>query len=672
MSIQKIILSLLVAVTVVYAVKENKTLESQPQILFEYDTLLTAQQKRELLLKFNTAVLYMEQEKYKKAISLFKESSKLAKIASYLNIGIAYYKLNAHKNSYLYLKKIYDFKELIHRDKFSYFSSAFYLYKITNDLEYVNEITKVSTKAKHLTEYEKMLLVDVLIIQKRYKYALEMLQKVKHGSSLKKALLNIKLRDYVQSKIEFDKAYEEIGGDIQRNDILWLKVYRDLKANDLVNLNDNIVKIEKRKKIFDTNEKLPIELFFNKNKFTAKDYYDFITNFKEERKIDFIYYFIPFIFEDLDAMKIDEAKALIIKNQNNLTELNTMVKYNADFLKVIKLDPVRRVQVLQEMIDAKYDANAYEYYNLAISYAQVYDYNKAYKYFYKAYSLDHGNKLYSVMTLLTAKRIDHKIQKIEKEFIEQNLNSKKGSYNYLAKYVYKIIFENSLKLDPLTLTQTQKESIFFRALYFLENVKEKGILKTEPLLVEFDKDPLVNLLKTISRLEGENDYLYISRIQDKLPKVYNNTFITGSFVISDFYMDTLRAFGLFKRTDFNIDNNYNPSYLRTKAVVQLYNGNPNATIKIIEYIQKNYKLESTDSYYLLVAAFLSANKKELANVTLSELDLIYKDTDAKFLIGVKLIQDMRLGSLRQYFQYKLKGKLVDFRIKKFNEYMESL
>ena len=48
------------------AAQENKTLESQPQILFEHQTLLSEQEKTELLLKFNTGVLYLEQKDIKK------------------------------------------------------------------------------------------------------------------------------------------------------------------------------------------------------------------------------------------------------------------------------------------------------------------------------------------------------------------------------------------------------------------------------------------------------------------------------------------------------------------------------------------------------------------------------------------------------------------------------
>ena len=652
--------------------KDDFVDESQPQILFEHQNLLTEQEKTELFVKFNTAVLYLEQKRYKEAINHFKQSAKLLKIASYLNIGIAYYKLDAHKNAYLYLKKIYDIKELKNNDKYSYFSAAFYLYKITNDKDYINEITKVAATSKRLTENERLLVVDTLILQKRYQYALQMAQDIKNISSLKLALLNIKLRKYEQAKVYLTKAYEEEKTDKGKNEVLWFKIFRDLKDNDLINLTEDIMKVEGRTRIFETNKDLKLRLFFNKDKYTPKEYFDQITKFSFERKLDFLYYFAPFIFEDINSVEQVSIKSFILKSQNDLSSLNTMIKYNRDFLKVIKLDPIRRAQVLQDMINAKYEANAYEYYNLGLTYAQIYDYISAYKYFKKAYDMEHGNKLYSVMTILTAKRLNREIDKLEKEFLLKNIRSNNGYYEYLGKYMYKIFEDPSIKLDETALSNNEKMSIFFRALYFLENVNKKGIKKTEPLLVEYGKDQLVYMLSLVAKKTGESDFNYISRIQDNLPKIYNNSFLKGSLVITDFYLDTLRALGLFNRTDFNIDNELSPSYLRTKALVQLYIGHPDDTIKIIEYIHKKYELKSIDSYYILIAAYFASKQENLGLAVLGEINFIYNDQDAKFLEGVSLLQDLKMNTAPQYFKYKFKGGLMDFKLEGFDTFLESL
>jgi len=652
--------------------KEDKTVESQPQILFEHEKLTKAQNKRELLIKFNTAVLYMEQEKYTHAIQLFKQSAKLLKVPSYLNIGIAYYKLDSINNAYLYLKKLYDFKELKYKDKYAYFSASYYLYKITNDKKYINDIIKISSKAKRLSEHEKLLVVDTLILQKRYKFALELAKEIETIPSLKIALLYIKLRDFVGAKYHLEQAYNNAKGDRAKNEILWFSLYRSLKANDMVNISDSIIRIEDRKRIFNINKKMKLELFFNKDKFTPKEYFDQITTLSHDRKLDFLYYFMPFIFEDYDSLGLNETKGFIIKNQDSISELNMMIKYNAEFLKVIKLDPIKRVQKLQTMIDEKYDAKAYEYYNLGLTYAQIYDFNNAYRYFKKAYSLDHGNKLYSIMTFITAKKLHITSNKMFDDLLRKNILSNSGSYNYLAKYIYKIFENPSIGLEKEKLTFKQKKSIFFRALLFLDNIKEKGIVQTEPLLVEFSKDPLVYLLNLVAREEKENQYIYISRIQDELPKVFNNTFLKGNLVITDFYLDSLRALGLFDKVDFNIENENEPSYLRTKAIVNLYTKDPNLTIDIIEHIQNKYNLQSIDSYYILAAALFSANQRESAYATLSEIELLYNDRDAKFLSGIRLLQDLKLNSAGQYFQHPLKGKLIDFRLNNIDDFLESL
>ncbi|MGB5867551.1 MAG: hypothetical protein WBG69_06745 [Arcobacteraceae bacterium] len=499
-----------------------------------------------------------------------------------------------------------------------------------------------------------------------------MAESIENISQLKVAMLCMKLREYDKAKIYLDKASVDVKGDKAKNEVMWFQLYRNIKANSIANLTEDILKIEERQKIFHVNKRLELELYFNKDKFTPKEYFDKVTKPSFDLKLDFAYYFAPFIFEDYDEMNVNETNGFIIKNQNSIHELNMMIQYNSEFLKVIKQDPIKRVQTLQNMIDAKYDTKAYEYYNLGLSYAQIYDYNNAYKYFKKAYSLDHGNKLYSVMTYLTTKKFNINEDKVFMEFLTKNIMSKTGTFTYLSQYMYKLFIDSSIELDKTKLTNKDKKSIFFRGLYFIEHLDDEGIVKTSPLLVEYDKDPLVHLFNLIAKEKNENEYIYISRIQDELPKVYNNLFLKGSLVITDYYIDVLRALGVFNRTDFNIENNKNPAYLRTKAIVQLYNGKPEETIKIIEYIQKNYNLQSIDSFYIMIAGLFSSGQKELAYATLTEIEFLYQDKDAKFLSGIRLLQDMKLNSAPQYFRDKLKGKLVDIRLNNFDNFLEEL
>ncbi len=653
--------------------KENKVLESQPEILFEYKNLNKVQNEIALQVKFNNAVLYLEQEKYVKAIKLFKQTQKLLKIPSFLNIGIAYFKLNSQNNAYLYLKKIYDVKEVASEDPYSYMSASYYLFKLTNDKKFMEDIIKLASKKKRLNEYTKRLVVDVYIELEQYAKALAVLKDMKYPLDLKIALLYIKLKKYDKALKYLDKSLKIATDDNLTNKILWIKVFADLKSNSLSRLENDISLIIKRKRIYHTHIEMPIKLYFNKNRFMAKEYFDMITKFDVNRKIDFIFYFAPYIFTDNDAIKLEENKAFILKNNENFEDLDIMMNYNKEFIKIIKQDPIHRATQLQNMLDKKYDTQPYEYYNLGLSYAQIDDFNKAHKYFKKAYNLTKGNKLYAAMTLISAKRIKIRIPKNDKEKIIKNLLSKSGIYHYFGQYIYKVIYDTSYIPKEETLTTKFKKSIFFRALYFLDAVDKKGILRNEPLLVEFDKDPLVYMLNLIARNESESDYQYISRIQDNMPTKLNNIFIKGPLIITRFYLDILKAMGMLHVADLNIDIDTSATYYRTKALVQLYNGNPKSTISIIEHLQKEYNLEDRYTYFLLIAAMIETGDVENAFITLTlAQQLLTHDVDVEFLIGLKLLQDFKIGSSMQYLQNKYSGDLIDFKLEGLDKLLKEL
>jgi len=643
--------------------KENQIIESQPEILFKYKKLQTSQEKVALKIKFNNAVLYLEQKQYRRAIHLFKQTQKILKVASFLNIGIAYYKLKSNNNAYLYLKKIYDVKEAAYQDPYSYMSASYYLYKLTNNKKFINDIIKIASRKKRLNEYTKRLIVDVYIELKQYKKALDVLLDMKSPHELKMALLYIKTKDFENATRYLRKALRTTTNDDMKNKILWIEVFTDLKANNFINLVNDIDEIQKRARIFHTNLQMPIKLYLNKNKFTAKEYFDMVTKFDINRKIDFIFYFAPFVFADKDVVKLEEKKAFILKNKQNVEELDGMIEYNAKFIKLIKQDPIERTVILKKMIDSKYDTHSYEYYNLGLSYAQIDDFHNAHKYFKKAYDLDKGNKMFSSLTLLSAMRVKININKEDEKNIKNNLMSKNGSYHYFGQFIYKLIYDNDFIPKKEKLTDKFKNSIFFRALYFLNTVDQNGIKSDEPLLVEFGKDPLVYMLKLVARKKDESDYQYISRIQDNMPIKYNDLFIKGPLVITRYYLDILKALGMMHTADLNIDTQTSATYYRTKALVQLYNGNARSTISLIEYLQKKYKLEDRYTYLLLIAALIEDKDIENAYITLALAQQVLKnDVDINFLIGIRFLQELKIASAMKYFKNKYGGELIDFKL----------
>ncbi len=664
-----LVVVLVVFISISVFAKENKIIESQPEILFEHKKLNLAQEKVALKIKFNNAVLYLEQEQYQKAIKLFKQTEKLMKVPSWLNIGIAYYKLESQNNAYLYLKKIYDVKEASTQAPYSYMSAAYYLYKITNNRRFIDEIIHLTKTKKRLDEYTKRLVVDVYIELKKYKKALNILESI----DLKMALLYIKTKDYGKAMIYLTKALTHAVSDDMQNKILWLKVYTDLRANNFAKLSDDIELIRKRERIFRTHLDMPLKLYFNNSKFPAKTYFDMVIKFDIKRKIDVIFYFSPYIFADNDEVELGINKAFLLRDQDNIDDLDQMIVYNSSLINIIKNDPIQRAYQLQELIDKDFDTHPYEYYNLGLCYAQIDEFSKAHKYFMKAYNLQKANKLFAAMSLISADRMNLKISKEIKDEILNNLMSQKGIYNYYGKYIYRIIYDNEYIPTDDTLLEKYKKSIFFRALYFLDYVNKKGIVSDEPLLVEFDKNPFVHLLKLLSRKKDETDYVYISRIQDNIPIIYNDVFVKGPMIVTRYYIDVLKAIGMFKVADLNIDADTSATYYRTKALVQLYNGNPESTISLIEHLQKEYNLKDRYTYLLLAAAFIDAQRLEDASLLLYEAQSVLgHDGDVEFLIGIKFLNELKINSAMKYFKEKYYGSLIDFELIGFDEFLSEI
>ncbi|QOG12017.1 tetratricopeptide repeat protein [Arcobacter sp. FWKO B] len=646
----------------------NSVLGSQPDIIFDYKKLQDSQSKIELQLDFNKAVKFMEEQNYIEAIKSFKKSAAILKTPSYLNIAIAYYRLGDIAQAKEYFLEIFENAENIFDETYAYMSASYYLYQLTSDEKYLEAILATTNNLKSMNEQTKSLLVDTLILLKEYHKALEVLYSMEYENDFKKALLYIKVQDYIQAEVYLEKADAKTLNPEQKQRIIWLKVYRDLKTNNLEKLLEHLLVIEKDKDRFKAHYELPLAIVFNKQKYSSATYLQRVTNFDDTRVSDFVFYFAPFIFSDTQEIIFDTEKGFIYKSQQSLDRLDTMMKYNLQLLEHIKKDPVIRVNELQKMITT--DAKSYVFYNLALAYAQIFDFHNAYKYFSKAYMLNPGNKMYAAMTLISAKRIQLDIK--EKKYIEANMLSSDGLYNYFGQMIYKLAVNPDLKVKIMEREPVYHDTIFVKSLEFLEAMKqEKAIPKRSRLIRDHQKDPLVYMLNLLIKHDLENEFQYFSRVQDKIPLKFNNNFLQGSLIITDFYIDILKSVGLMSHTNFDMYGVKTPTYLRTQALKELHIGDPKLALDILELLQEKYKMEDKFTMYLQVAAYLQAHMPNEAVLTISLIKGLLKDSGADFLTGVMLINDLKLSNINQYFKYPYEDNLIDFELIGFDNFLES-
>lgn len=663
----KLVYKLLVIVIFVnYTLYAKDLIESQPEIVFQFEKLKKSQENLSLQIEFNKAVLHLNKNEYEDAIKLFLKTSKLLEIPSFLNIGIAYYKLGSIDKSIVYLNKIYEKPENTEGNTFAYMASCYYLYQISKDNKYLDTIIKTSKKFKNLSEHSKRMLLDAYVILKDYESALDVLNTMDYSMDLKKALIYLKLKDYEKANVFLRKAKDQNTNPNTADKILWFINFTNLKLNNIDQLKENLDLINERKSRFKANTELPIEIYFNQNKFTPKQYLDSVLKFDGNRKIDFIFYFAPFIFSDSQEIIYDSLKGFVYNQKENIINLEEMVEYNTKFLKIVKEDPIIRVVQLEKMLGK--DTKSYILYNLALSCAQINDFNKAFKYFEKAYKLNPGNKLYATMYLISANRLNMKIK--DKEYIENNIKNESGLYNYFSKEIYKL-FSNPQYVSTEK-PMEYENTIFYKALDFLKAMENGTLSENHMLLDEHFKDPLTFMIKLVQRKNNESDYSYYSRLQDSIPLSLNNQFLEGPLIITRYYVDILKGLGLFAKADMKIIGKKTPSYLRTKALKDLHSNLPNEAIKTLEYLQSEYKLEDKYTMYLMVAALLEAGRYNDASIQISLIKVTSDDPDANFLSAIQLIQELKISSAKQFLNQPYLDSFIDFKLVGFDEYLESL
>ena len=663
---KKIILILILFISYNSYAYEKYDIQAQVDIIFNHKKLETKQKKLLLKVKFNKAILLLEKKEYEKAIKIFEKTKQILKIPSLLNIGISYYKLGSKKKAEIYFNKIYKTKNITYLSSYSYLSACFYLYKITNNDLYLKKIIKLSKKYKSLSENSKRILSDTYIILKEYKKALKVLSSMAKQLFLKQAMLHMKLNNLDKAKNLLSKAKSNTYNQEKLNLIYWIILLRDLKANDIVKFQEDINDIKKIKSQFKTNLKYPLEIFFNQNKYSPKNYMENISKFNISRQVDFIFYFAPFIFSNNEEILYDTTKGFIINSDKNIKNLEEMLKYNLELINIIKDDQIIRINKLKLLM--KKNHKSYMYYNLALCYAQINDFYNASKYFSKAYKLNPGNKLYAIMSILSSQKINKTLTNLE--YIKINIRSNNGSYKYFGHQLYKLIIDRKF-ISKITAKNYNKTALYY-AIDYLHKMNDNKLTKKHILFKKYYKDPLVFLMTNVLRKKKENDLQYFARLQDTIPRQLNNNFLEGSFIVGNYYIDLLKSLGLFHKTNFLIQTNNSPTYLLLKAFNDLYKDKSKQTIHTLEYLQKQYKFENQYTMYLLVAALLHEKRYNDASIQISLINVLFKDNSSNFLTGIQLIQELKLKSAKEYIQEPFRHDLIDFKIKKFDELLESL
>ncbi|MEN5387753.1 hypothetical protein ABE179_07400 [Aliarcobacter skirrowii] len=668
--IYKIFLTILLISNILYA---NDILKSQPQIIFELDKL----DELEVSNEFNKAVLLFNKQRYKEAYDIFEKTKVVYEIPSLLNMAIILLKDNKKEEAITLFSEIYSKKSNLLNEPYAFIASCYYLFTLTSDDKYMIDLVTIFQNSDKLKNQSEIILniKDIILEElanrylmvKDYDNALGALNAMSYSLDLKKALVYIKQNNLLRADIILKKLIDTQKDEDRLDEIYWFSVFVNLKLNKLDVVKEILEKINKRGSDYKVHINLPFEIYFNKDLYSSSDYLKSILKFDEERKLDYLYYFAPFVFSDSKELMYDTVKGMVSKDKSSLESLEAMFNYNINFIKAIRNDPFVRIDQLKNELNE--NSKAYNYYNLALAFAQIKDLSNAYKYFEKAYKLSPGNKLYAVMYLITSNKVSKSMDDKQKELIKERIKSSDGLYNYFAKELYSIYVDISFENKEEPYLQT---TLFFKALDFLKKLENNEYVAEHPLLIDWEKDSFIYLLKLVQQTKNEDDYKYFSRMQDTIPLKYNNNFLNSSLITSLYYVDILKALGIFSRADFYIPKESSPLYLLTDAYSSLYLGKANESINILNRLKNEYNIENRFTMYLLVASYLEAKRREEASIQITLIKAFYNDTDTDFLTAIQLIQTLNINAAIQFLNKAYNNQFISFDIIGFDEFMLSL
>jgi tetratricopeptide (TPR) repeat protein len=635
------------------------------------------------LSKFNLGVANFKNQAYEKAIGNFEESFKLdeLKFESAINLALCYKNLNNNKkfSTYLTIAKEHLLLKL-NTPLFGYYLGLIYYYQDMplNALETFKKYDSIYYKKNRYKVLSK-LYAYIGNYQESINY---LTKKNSYNNSYIVALNYAKLGEFRLSAKYLNEAINLNPNRVKPYAALALVqikmgLYKD-SASTLKYLNDNHT--EQAPHIF------PITLQIKESLYdpvlAQKEFKNTLFNNMLNR-FALIFYFAPYkIFDTKQSNTIIQkgAKEIYIDNiptafsyLNQGEAISNINSKIVDALKLISEHKIYEANSIFKNLIKQYPNHSILHYNLALTYANIYDFQKAYKHFSKSYILDKQNYMAAFFKAYSAMILNQDIDQKEIKLQIQNVTNQNKKQIYL---LHKILTPKDSSID---IDYKDKDSIFDTILNIIAANQTKNLIaykKLSSILKEhLPSDIVANIIYIDQHNQKRSIQEYAANIQQTL---FNNSLdisplLYGESLARELYIKTLSIAGITRTAKLRLENEYKqykeqPALLQSLAYTYIYTKEYAKAYKIYNDLIDIHKQQ--DPHTLFLAAIAAIGAKHYANaIALLELTnlqnrnfyesrfalgLLYQE--AKNLQGAS-IQLSKIGNngfKSKYFKLKLK------------------
>ena len=634
------------------------------------------------LANYNIGVTKLKEKKYDEAIEAFLLSSKHEKLTFESDLNIAISAFNKEDDSlfkkhlslaksrlltrvdsplYSYYKTLIDYYQ-------GYFPEAIIALKNQTSSDYKSVKNRLSFKLLSSTQNAKE--------------AIKELEKLENPNDfLTLGLLYAKIKDYEVSKKYLDDAIKNSKDTLPAQIALSLvDLKRGMLKQSSTLLNNARAKFsDKSSKIYPIKPLLKESLF--DPTFAQKDFQNHIF-FDNQTKFSLIFYFAPYrlmpptqsitnLSKGAKNIYIDSLHPAL----DNLSLSNKISDADIETINGIKAalneNLLKSKEIFLKALTT-YPSSSALHYNLALTYAKIYQFDKALEHFQKSATLDNSNHFATIFARFCSILLHDDNDKGDIETLRERLsNSTESNMDQKrANALISIAKSEFTDIDP-SLNKTTFDDII--TLSISKIIQDPNLYKkrASSLLLKAPNDLIANILS----IDANNDKMqikeYAKQIQQKLtrPTLNYKTLYDGNTLTRELYTQMLSIAGVVTNLKENIqrrDQN-KIEVMQTLAYTHIYLKEFQEAYKIYNNLIDKKKVQDSNTLFLGAIAAIGAGHHanaiallELAKLTNSEnfesryaLGLLYHEQKNLEAAAIQYASIGDSGFKSRFFDFKL-------------------
>ena len=610
----------------------------------------------EAISHYNIGVAKIKEENYQEALESFKKAidNEEQRCVSAINAAVCALELGKKDLFKYYINLAFTYLPMeSNAPLYSYYIGLINYYK-NYYYESLAALTNVSSK--HYNYEQNYIASKILSSINLNNKAVNILEKKsKTDDALTLGLLYARLGEFRVAKNYLIKA----SGNTEKP--IHLKIALALVQNKLGELESSANLMNELYGQYDENATkiYPIKTTLKESLFdvnVAQTEFDKALFFDDERTYSLLFYFAPFkVFnakQTIDYIRkgsmnvfIDEIGPALsyLKRSSTISKVN--ISISNGIKKALNHHTEQANQIFLKMIDT-YPKHSILHYNLALTYAQMADFPKAYKHFAKSYHLNNNNYLAGSFAIMTGELIKKDITKLKEDVKQSMTNDNITKDSNLFISLIHLTENNQLSLTRWLEYDKEKTplNLIFDTIIAQKTFNEKAYRQKATILKSIlPKDIMANIINFNVKHKKNDIKKYAKAIQidfKKLDLDYSS-FYYGPRLVQESYIKLLQIGGLLHHErnklmeKMQLEKKDPAAIMQTLAYISIYTHNFEEAYILYNKLIDDLKKSDSATIFFAAVASIGSNHSENA-VALLELAKLTnpKHYESRYALGL--------------------------------------